>query len=301
MPRIPWAAQLGHQRTCPPGVTAAPQPQPRQLLPPAPGPSKVGARRGEGAPGMLVPTWHRMGVWGLLSWDLPPQMPRKPKRGTSRRRSGVRNGPSTWVWAGGIGRDAGLGGSGEPRARAKRESGRREAGAKELCRVAGNPISCHELSPGRSCCAGGSAPQHGSAPPACPCHAPPAAPCRLDAPWSVQVPPAQRPALSHVQAAAGSPAAARGGGQAGPPRRAWGLLVPALFPPSFPHCLPARSAGSRPPFCPGPNPSLADRPRCRLPRAPSEPGRLPRPAHSPVPPPGTRIPMAGLPGAVPRV
>lgn len=36
------------------------------------------------------------------------QMPRKPRRGTSRQRSGARNGPSTWVWSWGsrVGRGA---------------------------------------------------------------------------------------------------------------------------------------------------------------------------------------------------
>lgn len=34
-----------------------------------------------------------------------------------------------------------------------------EAGAKELCRVMGNPISCGELSPGGNCSAGSSAHQ----------------------------------------------------------------------------------------------------------------------------------------------
>ena len=85
------------------------------------------------------------------------------------------------------------------------EGGCGEAGAKELCRVMGNPISCHELSPGRICCAGGSAPparcclsQHTSTLAAAPPRLLPAVwvpPGCMGAPRSVRVPPAQRPAL----------------------------------------------------------------------------------------------------------
>lgn len=192
------------------------------------------------------------------------QMPKKPRRGTSRRRSGARSGPSTWVrgWGSRVGRGASEPPPGTLREGKWRRGG--EAGAKELYRLMGNPISCDELSPGRSCCAGDSAPP-GPVPGTPPLLLPRSPGCSPRSGCLHGCPPicAQpSPLRGQQQAAAGSPAAARGGRRAGPLCRAWGLLVPVLFPPSFPHCSPARhgSAGSRPPFCPRPNPSLTGRP-----------------------------------------
>lgn len=164
-----------------------------------------------------------------------------------------------------------------------------EEEAKELCRVMGNPISCDELSPGRSC--SGSLARH--------CHPGRPLPLLLRFPGCApqsECPPGASSAVPIPLPCAGSCRQPRGR-----PCAALGApCSPRSFHPHSPIVRGLGSAGSQPPFCPRQNPSLTGRLRCRLPRVPSS-VPWPEPALGPTLPTRARIPAVGLAGVVLQV